>query len=72
VEGGNLCGEVLTEYRGHLICSFCFRQWQAMEKEKGVEVKFLDVKWRGEKITKSKVGKGGNQNLRKRLSGASD
>ena len=48
VENGELCNEVLTEYRGRLICSSCYNAWRAMEKEE--EVKFLEFKWRGQEI----------------------
>jgi len=50
IERGKLLSEALTEYRGYLICSFCIGSWQDMEREKGGEVKFLRLKWRGGKI----------------------
>jgi len=32
IEGGNLCNEVLSEYRGHNICDWCLRKWRELEK----------------------------------------
>ena len=56
IEGGDLCAEVLTEYRGIIACSFCIRGWQAMEKETGGEVEFMDFKYRGRKIPVTEKG----------------
>lgn len=50
IERGKLCNEILKEYREHLICISCRKDWQAMEKKKGREVKFLESKLRGEKM----------------------
>jgi len=50
IERGACCSEVLTEYRGHLICSSCFRSWQATEKKEGWEVGFLKFKWHRLKV----------------------
>ena len=56
IEGGDLCAEVLTEYRGIIACSFCIRGWQAMEKETGGEVEFMEFKYRGRKIPVTEKG----------------
>ena len=44
VEGGKLKHEVLAEYQGHLICSYCPDKWKNLEKKLGRTISFDDFK----------------------------
>jgi len=39
-ENGAVCREVLTEYRGQKLCSWCSLNWQKIEKRLGRTVEF--------------------------------
>ena len=42
MEGGGLCNEVLTKYRGHNICSSCRVAWKRAEKILNKEIELDD------------------------------
>ena len=42
IKGGQIYHEIITEYRGHNICSWCINKWKQLEAKLGKTIDFKD------------------------------